>query len=225
MIEAWVRPVEQIVLPALEGQVRVIGITAPNHGAGATTLCEAIAETLSKSGIKVLLLDLTRNVVPEGDRPGWLPGETPAVKHIIRHASGFDTLTAHPTSKSRFLFNNGKRLRLALKDELAEYGVIIIDLPVLLDQDTNNVNPVTAALVCDSVLMVCGREHTPREALRSAAELARSSGIKLTGVVYNELGKPSVGTEIACSLDSISRFAPNLIGWLQRRVAASPLLR
>ena len=95
MQQSWVRPVEQIVLPALEGKVRVLGITSPDGKVGVSMLAEAAANTLGRSGTKVLLLDLTEAIGRDDrNRPAWTPGEVGAIKAVtarewrLRRAGG-----------------------------------------------------------------------------------------------------------------------------------------
>lgn len=224
MRQTWIRPIEQIVLPALEGKLRILGFTSPGHGAGVTSICQAAAETIARSGVKVLLLDLTQASEATGRVPGWVPGLSAAREQAHRHESGFDILTAQPSPETRFLFNDGKRLRLALAAELADYAVVIVDLPPLLDASAEIVNPVAAALACDQVLLVCANALTRRPEARSAVALARASGIKLSGTVFNDLGRPGLVEEIATSLAHWTRFWPALSIRLDRLIRTNPIL-
>ena len=235
MLQSWVRPVEQIVLPALENRVRVIGFTAPEHGAGVTSLCRAAAETLTRSGLKVLLLDLSTQRPPTGagsmstgagaSPTGWVPGASGVRELIVRDPDGYDVLVAHPQGDARFLFNNSKRLRQILSDDLSGYATIVVDLPPLADSDAGSINPVAAALMCETVMLVCARDRSTRTDIRSAIELAKISGVRLQGTIYNEFGASSLADEISRSIERRLAYFPRLAGWLSRRAQNSPFLR
>lgn len=225
MRQSWIRPIEQVVLPALEGKLRVLGITSPDHGAGVTSVAQAAAETIARSGIRVLLLDLTQVTEAAGGWHGWIPGASGARESARPNPSGYDMLVAHPSAETRFLFNDGKRLRLALTDELAEYAVIIVDMPPLLDASSQIINPVAAALACDKVLMVYAKGLTKRVDMTAASDLARASGIKLEGLIFNELGQPSLAKELSAKIRRLAPLWPSLVGWLDRKIQSSPIFR
>ncbi len=224
IMESWLRPVEQIVLPALENKIRVLGITGPHPGAGVSTLCAAAAETLARSGAKVLLIDFSTRVSPAEVPGAWVPGEAGAQTHIRRHPTGFDQLAAVATPDTRFLFNNGKRLRRTLFEDLADYTVIVADLPPLLDDGSEHVNPLAVALACDQVLMVCANGRTPRAAAGAAAEAARAAGVRLTGVIWNDFGTPTMGRDMARSARRVFSYFPPLARFLEQRLKRSPFL-
>lgn len=225
MRQSWIRPIEQVVLPALEGKLRILGFTSPDHGAGVTSVAQAAAETIARSGIKVLLLDLTQASDAAGGGHGWIPGAPGTQQGARPHAAGYDMLLAQPSADTRFLFNDGKRLRTALADELAEYAVIVVDLPPLLDASSLIINPVTAALACDKVLMVYAKGLTKRVDMAAATDLARASGIRLEGLIFNERGQPSLAREISSTIRRFAPIWPSLFGWLDRKVQSSPIFR
>lgn len=224
LTEAWLRPVEQIVLPALESKLRVLGFASPTPGAGVTTLCQAAAETLKRSGTKVLLIDLSQKLVQSAPAKVWSPGEDSAADFVAKSPAGYDVLPGIVTPDTRFLFNNTKRLRRALTEELASYDAIIVDLPPLVQPHADGVNPIAAALVCDQVLVVCAHDQTSRSASRSATELARAAGVKLAGVVWNNFGTPPVGLDMARSVRRSLWFAPGIAAFLERRLIGSTFL-
>ena len=223
-MDAWLRPVEQIVLPALDGKIRVLGITAPHHGVGVSALSAATARTLARSGSKVLLLDFTQSVKADAPTATWAPGEGNAASRVRKHPSGYDVLTAEPTPETRFLFNNGKRLRRTLFEDLSEYAVIVTDLPPLVEDRTDHLNAIAVALACDQVIMVCANGRTPRAAARAATEAARNAGVRLTGAVWNDFGTPKLGLDMARSARRLFWFLPPLGRLLERRLQRSAFL-
>lgn len=226
MRQTWIRPIELVVLPALDGRIRVLGFTSPDHGAGVTSVARAAAETIARSGVRTLLLDLTTAAGKSDSAPnGWTPGAQSAAAGAQADAAGYDVLIAQPTTEARFLFNDAKRLRQTLSDELAGYAVIVVDLPPLLESSAESINPVAAALACDRVLMVYAKGLTRRVDMTAAGDLAKASGIKLEGLVYNEHGEPSLGKELAAKVARLTPKWPRLFGWLERTLLQSPILR
>lgn len=220
----WMRPIEQIVLPVLESKIRVLGFTSANHGAGVTSVTTAAALALAKSGIKVVVLDFTQPVANAADGSQWLPGEGGAQARITPAPGGYDLLAAIATEDTRYLFNSGKRLRRTLFEDLSEYAAVLVDLPPLLAARSDTINPVTAALACDQVLLVVANCRTSRDTARQAVELAKSSGIKLTGAIFNNCGAPTVGRDIARSARRYLAFAPALAKFIERKALGSSLL-
>ncbi len=219
---AWMRAVEQLVVPALENKVRVLGLTAPHIGAGVSSLASAAAESIARSGTRVLCVDFSQPVANVGGE--WAPGDGTAPSRIEADPAGFDRLTAVASAESRYTFNNGKRLRRTLFDELSEYTVIVVDLPALIETETDSINPLAVALACDQVLMVCARDRTTRPQITDAAHRARQAGVKLGGIVWNDFSTPSLGMDIAGSVRRRLGFFPPLAHFLERRFARSTFL-
>lgn len=224
IMDTWLRPVEQIVLPALDSKIRVLGFTSPHHGAGVSTLAAAAAETVARSGLKVLLIDFTCPVEAVGSPASWTPGEGGAQAHIHSHSSGFDVLPAVATMETRSLFNNGKRVRRTLFEDLSDYAVIVADLPPLLEERHDYINPVAVALACDQVLLVCANGLTQRTTARAAIDVAKAGGVRLTGAIWNHFGAPSVGVEMARSARRFFGFLPPVARALERRLQGSTFL-
>ena len=222
---SWLGPVEQLVLPALENKVRILGFSAPRRGAGVSALCRAAAETLARSGAKVLLIDFSQPV-SAGDLAGglWIPGDGGAHAQIKEDPSGFDVLTAVPTAETRYVYNNGTRLKRTLSEDLSDYGVVIADLPPLLDERAERINPLAVALACDQVVLVCANNRTTWSDAAAASGKARQAGIKLDGVVWNGLAAPTLGQSMAQSAGRWLAFLPRLADWLQCRLQKSPFL-
>ena len=228
MRQSWIRPIELVVLPALDGKIRVLGFTSPGHGAGVTSVARAAAETIARSGVRTLLLDLTtaaNGSALASECAGWIPGAHNVPASAQPHAAGYDILVAQPSAETRFLFNDAKRLRQALAAELRGYAVVVVDLPPLLDTGADIINPVAAALACDRVLMVYAKGLTKRVDMTAAGDLAQASGIKLEGLIFNERGEPPLGKELATKVARLTPIWPSLFGWIERRLQASPILR
>jgi Mrp family chromosome partitioning ATPase len=222
--ELWLRPVEQLVLPALEGRIRIQGFTSAEEGTGVTSLCMTAAEVLARSGTRVLLIDLSSQAPPSGASRPWSPGRGEAAAAITPTTAGYDLLRATTTPASRFQFNNPQSLRTMLTEELSGYAVVVVDLPPLIDNRPQSFNPIACALVCDDVVLVCAQNLTTRTSAASATAAARSAGVKLTGAVWNRRGQSTPGEEMARSARKWLSFIPPLARSLDRRLRRTPLL-
>lgn len=222
--DTWLRPVEQLVLPALQNRVRILGFSAPESGAGVTTLCKAAADVLARSGARVLMLDLSSAVSDDRNGRSWSLGHGDAVDAITSTPEGYDILRAAITPETRFLFNNATSLRSTLDNELSGYGAIIVDLPPLLDTRTQSINPIASALICDEVVLVCAHGVTTRTSAREATEAARTAGIRISGAVWNRRGASTVGDEMGRTARRWLCFIPPLARSLERRFKRTPLL-
>jgi Mrp family chromosome partitioning ATPase len=224
----WLRPVEQIALSTILNGTRVLGLTSPEGGAGVSTLAEAIAQMLSRSGFKVLLLDMTQPVqeprpLPAGETPD-APDQGEQTVRILGDPGGFDVLAASSTARTRFLFNNVSWIEEMLAHEAADYSKIVMDLPPLFSNRHDLINPVAAAAACDSVLLVCARGQVTIDQVNRAMELVRSSGIRLSGTVLNELAYTPPGAEVARVVRRLFWCVPPLAGFLERKALRSKML-
>ena len=200
-----------------------------------TTLCRAAAETLVRSGSKVLLLDLTKAAIgidaptagsdQAGGASGWVPGASGVRDLITRHADGYDVLVARPHQDTRFLFNNSRRMRLTMAEELSAYSAIVVDLPPLLGADASHINPMAAAMLCDSVLLVCVGGRSAHADVRACVALANTSGVKLSGTVFNDFGATTMADQISHTVRHRLGFIPGLANRLERMAQSSSLLR
>lgn len=223
MTESWTRPIEQIVLSETGQRDRIIGFTAPEPHSGVSRLSHDVAEVFALSGFNTLLVDLSPSVrdspqpVQDSPQPLWLPGTGNSRTCITRHERGFDFVTARMTVGTRFSFNNVNQIRQMLSVELADYAKVVLDLPAIHDLRSQVVNPVAGAAACDSVLLVCVRGGVTRARLKSAVELLRAAGCKLTGTVLNGENYDTSGAEISRAVRRVFRSAPPIANWLERQ--------
>ena len=221
-MHSWQHAVEQILLVVTDKNARVLSVLGPDRGVGVTLLCQQIAESSSRSGAKTLLIDLTRPAVP-GGQPGWVPGKD-ASEFIGTMPGGYSTLVANPSPATRSLFNNVESLRRTIEQVLPPYDALIIDLPPVLDQRDDEINPIAAARASDAVIMVCvaGRSIEPR--VRKAISTLEAAGVQLGGTVLNDRHNPPLGMDVAASLRrKYRRFLPGS-AWLARLAESSDFL-
>lgn len=190
MIDAWWPSVEQLMLAATDSKTRVLGILSPDQGAGVSVLCRMVATCFARAGIKALLIDLSSYGDPsETARQAWEPGLIPA-DAIQAEPGGFDMLVAPGLIDARPVFNNVEALRAMFADQLAGYKAIIVDLPPVLGQRADLVNPIAVARACDAVIMVCLAGATSQRRIKTALTALGTAGVEISGTIINDLHNP-----------------------------------
>jgi hypothetical protein len=182
---SWGRAVEKLVLMAHESNIRSLGLVDSEAGAVVGALGRSIAGVSAQAGVRTLLLDLIPRAV-DAMKGGWHPRSGQAARLTAHDPDGFDVLYADASPGSRLLFNNVAQLRTALKDDLATYGLVVLNLPPAADIPEEAINPLAVALACDGVILVGTLGVTLRAKLQQAVELMRSSGVNLIGSVVFE---------------------------------------
>ncbi|MGE0025312.1 MAG: hypothetical protein AB7S70_16955 [Hyphomicrobium sp.] len=208
------------MLVASDSKSRVLAVLSPEKGAGVSALCRMLAETYGRSGMATLLVDLTR---PTGSGIGadWVPGEG-APGFISSNPCGYDELTAHPTRATRAQFNNVDRLRRMFSEVLTAYDAIVVDLPAVLDQSDDVINPIAAARASDAVIMMCVTGETSQQQIRKAKATLEAAGVQIGGTVLNDRNRPLLGAEIGSVLRRVG-FVPG-VKWLARLAETSEFL-
>lgn len=212
------------MLSAVEGKIRLLGVTAPVSGSGVSTVARGVAEAFARSGHKTLLLDLSTDIRTDSRAPAWVPGGHSASAAIRAEPSGLATLTADTTTATRALFNNVEFLQQMLDAELASYSAIVLDLPAVREDEDKRLNPLAAARVADAVLLVCLTGQIDRGQLSDAVETLKMAGANTAGVVLNDYFGTSFGDEIADRIEAKRRLLPGLAGRLAGKFRESRFL-
>ena len=216
------RIAEQIMLSAVESRIRVLGFTSPIAGSGVSTIARHVAEAFAHSGTKTLLLDMTAPVRGDPRAPQWLPGAPGAADAAMVEFTGLSVLAADATERTRAQFNNIESLQKTLQRDLATFGAIIVDLPSVVEEDANRLNPIAFARACDALLLVCLTGHIDRAELSEATAALKPAGVNLAGIVLNDYYATTLGAEIAEGLEkSVGKVLPQVAQRLGDRVAAS----
>lgn len=223
MIEAWVKPVENIVLTALEDKQRVLAITAPHTDAGTDAIAEIMASVLHRSGRRILLINLAHKI-SESANSCWTPGREAITGFIRRSDDGYDILDCHVTKDARFNFNNTAVLRKCLEEDCKEYEAIVVELPPVEVDNASMISPLSMAAACDKVFVVCVKSYTERMAMNEACELLRNAKVPLGGVIYSQHGSGKLGEEIAADIKRYLFWFPPLRNWLAGRAKGSRFL-
>jgi polysaccharide biosynthesis transport protein len=225
MIDDWSRTAEQIMLSTSESKIRVLAITSALPAAGVSTVASGVAEAFARSGRKTLLLDLTSQIDGRGPQGAWVPGEPVPQESIKLLADGLAHLTVVATTGTRALFSNVELLQKVFQRDLAGYSTIIVDLPAVLDDDNERLNPIAAARAADAVVLVGLTGLTNRAELADATQKLRQVGANLTGMVLNDQYCATLGEEIAdVSYNRLGRTFPRLANWIAQKAMSSQYL-
>jgi len=182
-----------VLLSTAERPPRSLLVSSSRPGEGKTTIATNLALSLAQLGQRVLLIDadmrrpclhkvfarpassgLASYLTGQGDWPALVePAGVP----------GLDLLVCGPLPPNPAELLSSDRMRLLLRQALADYAVVLLDSPPLLNVADSR---ILASLVEGLVLVVQGGA-TPRELVRRARTTAREVGAHVIGVVLNNL--------------------------------------
>jgi hypothetical protein len=157
---------------------------------------------------------------------GWcnLDGSTDCLLEPDDCPKTFDRIVANPSGPLRAPFNNVEQMRQLFHQELAHYTAVVVDLPSILGDHQQRINPLAPAAACDGVYVLCMAGIVDNDALTAAMKLLRQSAVNILGVVVNDAENPSLGAEIAREARRVSRLTPGLSRWLERKALAVKFL-
>ena len=181
----WLRKIEQIALACFRDH-RVIGVTAPDSMAGASTLARAFAELSAGWGAKTLLIDLSTAAFYGELKHRWVPGVGDPKNFLEHGENGYDVLQIDPGTRTTARRDSPRHLLPELFEELEEYQSIILDLPAVLEYSAFTMSPIISALSCDTVIIVCSKARTTFDQLRKSIEILQVGGARIGGTVLNE---------------------------------------
>ena len=202
-MDAWTHSAEQIAISQTIQGRRVLGITSPTRESSVSTLARMIAEAMGRSRFRALLvlLNVGENSVPTVRDPSepW--------HAVTRDADdSIDILTANVTPETRHIFNNSEWLQAFFAEKLRTYSNLVLDLPAIVDEESNRLNPLVPASVCDSVILVCATGAVTRAELDQSLKLLKSAEANVIGLVVNEEGYVSRAEEFGLTKARISKF-------------------
>ncbi len=224
MDDAHMRAAEQAILALRRAEVRTIAFAAPEPGSGTSAFAALAASVLARSGQPTLLIDISRTPQDPTGGTAWIPGQEEAKLKTTRTRADFARLVVQTGADVRFFFDNAEWFRNVLESDLSSYDYIVLDLAPLFDRPDDTVNPLAVAAACDALVLVCRRGGLTKERLRSAVDMARTTGARPFGILMTQGGYTSPGEEIARSVRKLLFFAPWLAKRIGRRARASELL-
>jgi len=189
------------------GETRSLAVTAARPGEGASLVARGLWRRAEAAGRAALLVHAGGEASAAPRRLGNGPlGEwTPDAARIAD-------------------WREPARLRAAIETARAEWDMVILDAPALLDRSPRPLPGLTAAAAAEATLLVVLAGRTPGSALREARAALEAAGARLAGVVMNDQHQPSLADELERQARRFARLAPWLSTRLTRAVRGSSLL-
>lgn len=176
---------------------RVIGVTGPQAASGVTALAATLAAHCAISGGKSLLLDLSRAASSRSVQKTHLSaGKAAGGDRSKRAEEGYDFLSLAPCEVRRDPSSNAPALQTLLKDELATYEQIVVDLPHMSASGRIAAHGDHEAIACDAVVMVCRTSALDRATIESALETLTRRDTKVAGFIMDNDGATTIKQEI-----------------------------
>jgi len=180
-----------------EGAIDFIVVTSPSPGDGKTTIAALLAESFSRLGMKVLLIDadlrrpgLSRNMNLEPGSPGLstVLREQATLDEAVREGwtEGVWLLpTAHDVEAGDLLSRNFADI---VEDARERFDLVLVDTPPLLSTD----DPRTLATMAKGILLVvsAGATNTSVNEAILAVEALNAPLMGIVGNRFKESGTP-----------------------------------
>lgn len=192
---AWSRSVTHIIAMADKQNVRAIGITATQTGAGVSMLSRAISESYVGFGKKTLLAHSSgtshqKTKLKRDDNGEVLlpPTLTSALKQptVLSLPEIIDADMPHHKARNH------------LNELTAQFDVIVVDLPpVSTAPGRSTPEFMRFAPLCDLIFLICLTNVTPREELRDCLEQCVINDAKLGGIIMND--HQLIGSDLVAS--------------------------
>lgn len=212
-------------------RVRSLVVASAGSGDGATTLAYTLARRASRSGRKVLLIELNvhRPALEEllgVERVDWSPDDPDSVDAAIAHfgADGMAALAAPLVDTVSAAFREVDVLSRFIERLSGTYDFIVLDSGPVCVRNARNIPPLTVCRAVGCVLFSVMSRHTSEADVAQAAELIRGEGARILGAVVNDRDNPSLGEELEREAGRLRRLSPALVGWLHRLIRRASLL-
>ncbi len=167
---------------------KTIGVVSLKGGVGKTSIVTSLGAALSEIGKKVLLIDgnlsspslgLHLNILDPENTLHHVLNRKANTKDAIYEYEGFDVL---PSSFLEKLQTNPLKLKDKIKGLKRSYDIILIDSAPTLDEET-----LAVILASDGLIVVTTPDHPTLFSTIKAANLARSRGTPILGIVLNKV--------------------------------------
>ena len=185
----WQRSIEQIILTSAGQGKRVIGLASIQGKSGVGLVAHDLARTLSAGGSATLRIDASGLFTPGTEAHAWTPRADRFRPFITSTTDGYDFLCILSASSAGNPAHGSASIPILKEhfaDELSNYQRVIIELPYLREPPSTALNPLTFAIFCDPLLLICGVGRDRVSELRSAVKMLASVGVKISGVIANQ---------------------------------------
>lgn len=192
-------PVDGLQRTIILSGARVVAVVTPHTDVATPNITRMLAESFVASGTRTLLIDATCELDDTVQSGAWLPGEPIRPSHIQPASTTcpLDTFRLAATPATRALFNNPERIETSLRDDLADYGIIIMQLAPILEIGETHINAISLARAADAVFLVCTAEKTTNQEAQNATAALQSAGVKLEGCILDNSHTLPPGPEMA----------------------------
>jgi len=208
-----------------------VAVTSSNSKEGVSVTSYALARRAAASGHNTLLIDLN---VERSDLSDWLtskrhtwhPSNLQEMQVIeTLGETGLSILSAPDRQSALWSFREKKHLEKMFLDLKEEYDCIIVDVPSVLDNNSEDTVPAeTICSVCDKTVLMALSARTSESDMAHTISILKKSNAKVCGIVMNDLYEPALQDEIFREIDRVKRFAPKLAEKLKVIVRRSAFL-
>lgn len=184
-----------------------VAVTSARGGEGTSLVATGLWQRAGEAGRGALLLGLRG---PGSERPERL-GNSPLARWTPEEAT-----LQH--------WREPGAMRAALSALRADWDVVVIDGPALLERSTGGVPGTVVAAAAEAALLVVLAGRTAASTLREARAALEAAGGRLAGIAMNDRDNPRLAAEMARQAGRLACFAPNWRGRLERVLGGSALL-
>jgi len=191
-------------LGSAEAENKIVAVVSARRSAHPSLLAEELVAFLAARRTSALLL--MTDLASRQDRSVLGPGLVEVLADqgrlrstILRQPGGWDVLpTGQPPAGESFAAFTPERLAAVMNQVSADYEVVVVDVPPVLDASESQ-------LICaeaDLVIIVADRGRTRVRDVREAVTLLTDVGAPLSGVVIDShaaLGSPSAFGQLGAS--------------------------
>ncbi|MDP1796905.1 MAG: polysaccharide biosynthesis tyrosine autokinase [Planctomycetaceae bacterium] len=176
-----------------DAQAKLLLITSPEPSDGKSTTISNLAVAIAQSGKRVLLIDADLRR-PTAHRLFRIPADVgltdvlqgevnwmPLVRQTL--IENLSVLPAGPSPENPAELLSSARLSRLLKDARDEYDLVLVDAPPMLAVS----DPCVIARHTERTLLVVRLGKSSMSSMAQARELLKTHGIKVLGVVANDL--------------------------------------
>lgn len=221
---------EQLYLRSVGAGLRSIAVTAPDIGAGVSTIAWALARRAAAGGRRTLLVEFNSArpmLARRADIPAldWSLHDSSAEGALVPLQGEQLTVLPAPLRMSTNLASREKAvIEAALGAWMGRYDLVVCDVPAVKAQHPGNLPVHSLCAACDGTLLVVLAGRTRANDLETTASSLVAGGSRLCGCVANDRFNPSLAQELDRETRRLDRVAPRLGHWLRGRIARSELL-
>ena len=173
-----------------EGRSRIAVVTAPEKGAGRSSLCLGLGSAVAGMGLRAAVVDCNparphlHRLLGEPNFVGLssaLQGDRPLEHYGHEVLPGLLVVPGGPQPEGRLAVLESERLVGAVRDLAEGYDLVLLDSPLI----ERVLASKTLSHAFDGVLLVMHASRTSRRTAREATGILLDAGVRVLGVVFN----------------------------------------